>query len=88
MAKSPKKIRTPRETTALTLGFLALLLAVLTIMALLFLVPIAAIVLGCCTVLCGFISLMVDKAGTLPAVVGIGAGFLSVLSAIITMKML
>ena len=44
-------------------------------------------ILGGIAVLTGFASLMVGKSGTLPAIVAAVAGFLTVLSAIISMKM-
>lgn len=85
--KREKKERTPREATALMLGLVSLGLAVLGVGALMYVSAMVGAILGGCAVLCGFASLMVGKGGTLPAIVAAGAGFLTVLSAIISMKM-
>ena len=76
--KKEKQERTPREATALMLGLVA---------SLLWLSTLVAAILGGIAVLTGFASLMVGKSGTLPAIVAAVAGFLTVLSAIISMKM-
>lgn len=85
--KREKKERTPKEATALMLGVTALILAVLAVGALIYVSIMVAAILGGCAVLGGFASLMVGKGGILPAIVGAGAGFLTVLSAIITMRL-
>lgn len=82
-----KRVRTPRETTNLVLGVIALVLSVLGVAALLWLSALVGAILGGCAVLFGFGALMTGKGGTLPAVIGIVAGFLTVLSAIITMRL-
>lgn len=86
-AKRQKKERSPKDATALLLGCISLGLAVLTVLALLFVNSVVTFTLGICAVLVGFGSLMFGKGGTLPAVVGIGAAFLSILSMIITLRM-
>lgn len=85
--KKEKKERTPKEATALMLGIIALVLAILAVGALMYVSILVAAILGGCAVLGGFASLMVGKGGILPAIVGIGGGFLTVLSAIITMRL-
>ncbi|MGN1403427.1 MAG: hypothetical protein ACI4XB_03795 [Ruminococcus sp.] len=85
--KREKKERTPKEATALMLGIIALVLAILAVGALMYVSTLVAAILGGCAVLGGFASLMVGKGGILPAIVGIGGGFLTVLSAIITMRL-
>ncbi|MFR0950661.1 MAG: hypothetical protein ACLSFT_09100 [Ruminococcus callidus] len=68
-------------------GLVALGLAVVGVASLLWLSTLVAAILGGIAVLTGFASLMVGKSGTLPAIVAAVAGFLTVLSAIISMKM-
>lgn len=85
--KKEKKERTPKEAIALMLGIIALVLAILAVGALMYVSILVAAILGGCAVLGGFASLMVGKGGILPAIVGIGGGFLTVLSAIITMRL-
>ncbi len=85
--KPKKEKRTPREATALMLGLVSLGLAAAGIASLMWVSVLVAAVLGGCAVLGGFASLMVGKGGTLPAIVAAIAGFLTVLSAIISMKM-
>ena len=85
--KKEKRERTPREATALTLGLVSLGPAAAGIASLMWVSVLVAAVLGGCAVLGGFASLMVGKGGTLPAIVAAIAGFLTVLSAIISMKM-
>ena len=69
------------------MGLVALGLAVVGVASLLWLSTLVAAILGGIAVLTGFASLMVGKSGTLPAIVAAVAGFLTVLSAIISMKM-
>ena len=85
--KKEKRERTPREATALMLGLVSLGLAAAGIASLLWLSVLVAAILGGIAVLGCFASLMVGKGGTLPAIVAAGAGFLTVLSAILSMKM-
>ncbi len=85
--KKEKRERTPQEATALMLGLVSLGLAAAGIITLMWVSVLVAAILGGCAVLGGFASLMVGKGGTLPAIVAAGAGFLTVLSAIISMKM-
>ena len=83
----PKKERTPKEATALMLGVVALVLAILAIAAGYFLPVLVGAVLGIAAVIAGFASLMFGKGGLLPALVGIAAGFLNLLAAIVVSKM-
>lgn len=85
--KREKKERSPREATALLMGCVSLGLSVATVLALFYINFTVTFVLGICAVLAGFVGLMFGKGGTLLSVVGIGAGFLSILSMIITMRM-
>ena len=85
--KKEKKVRSPKEFTALLLGCFSLVLAILAVAALIFLSTTVGIVLGGCAILAGFISLFVGKGGTLPAVVGLVAGFLTILSAIVSIQL-
>ena len=85
--KKEKQERTPRDATALMLGLVALGLGVVGVASLLWLSTPVAAILGGIAVRTGFASLMVGKSGTLPAIVAAVAGFLTVLSAIIAMKM-
>lgn len=85
--KKEKRERTPREATSLMLGGVSLGLAVAAVGSLLFLSTLVGLILGICAVLIGFSGLMVGKGGTLLSVVGAGAGFLTILSAILTMKL-
>lgn len=85
--KREKKERSPREATALMLGLVSLGFAVLGVAAMLCVSFLVSAILGGCAVLGGFASLMVGKGGMLPAIVGAGAGFLTVLSAIVTMRL-
>lgn len=85
--KRQKKERSPKEATALMLGTVALGLAVVSVAALMFLSALVGAILGGCAVLGAFASLFVGKGGTFLAVVGMIAGFLTILSAIIQMKM-
>ncbi len=77
----------PKEFTALLLGVVALVLALLGIACLMWVETFVGAIVGGVGVLCGFVSLLVGKKGALPAVVAIVAGFLTVLSAIVTIKM-
>ena len=85
--KREKKERTPREATALMLGLVSLGLAVLGVGALMYVSTMVGAILGGCAVLCGFAGLMVGKGGLLPSIVGAGAGFLTVLSAMVSMQL-
>ncbi len=82
-----KRERTPREATALALGIMALGLSVGGVVGLIWVSVVVGAILGGFSVLFGFAALMVGKGGTFPAVIGIGAGFLTVLSAIVTMRL-
>ena len=79
------KLQTARNKIRTRL--VALGLAVVGVASLLWLSTLVAAILGGIAVLTGFASLMVGKSGTLPAIVAAVAGFLTVLSAIISMKM-
>lgn len=85
--RRPKKIQTPRERTALALGCFALGLSILGVAALLFVSHVVGIVLGGLGVALSFASLFCGKGGTLPAVVAMIAGFLTILSAVVTMRL-
>ncbi len=82
-----KKERSPKETTSLWIGCISLVLSILTVLALLYVNSVVTLIFGICAVLSGFISLMIGRSGTLPSVVGIGAGFLSILALLITMRL-
>lgn len=79
--KQEKTVRTPRESSSLLIGVLALLFSVAAAIMLFLNVPImvCAIFAGV-GALGGFISLLFGKSGTLPAIVAIGAGFMCVLA--------
>lgn len=79
--KQEKTARTPRESSSLLIGVLALLFSVAAAIMLFLNVPIivCAIFAGV-GALGGFVSLLFGKSGTLPAVVAIGAGFMCVLA--------
>ena len=83
----PKKKEPPKEATALMLGVVALVLAILAIASGYFLPVLVGAVLVIAAVLAGFASLMFGKGGLLPALVGIAAGFLNLLAAIVVSKM-
>lgn len=85
--KHEKKERTPREATAFVLGLAALGFAAGGIAMLLWVSVLAAAIFGGTAVLVGFSSLMVGKGGQFPAIVGAIAGFLTVLSAIVSMRL-
>ncbi|MCD7959277.1 MAG: hypothetical protein LUF89_07300 [Ruminococcus sp.] len=85
--KKEKKVRSAKEATSLMLGYVSLGLSILGVAALIFLSEIVAIVLGACALIAGFISLSIGKGDTLPSVVGLVAGFLSILSAVIVLKL-
>lgn len=86
--KRPKKNhqpeRTPKESSALLIGILAVVLSGIGILMLIFNVPVlvSAIFAGA-GVLCGFGSLLFGKGGALPAVVAIVAGFMCVLAVVV-----
>lgn len=79
--KQEKTARTPRDSSSLLIGVLALLFSVAAAIMLFLNVPImiCAIFAGV-GALGGFVSLLFGKSGTLPAVVAIGAGFMCVLA--------
>ncbi len=85
--KRQKRQLTPKEQTALVIGLVAILLSVVGVAALLWLSGVVGAILGGCGVVAGFISLMVGKGGTLPSVVAIVAGFLTVLSYLVMMQL-
>ena len=73
--KKPKKERTPKEATALMLGVVALVLAILAIAAGYFLPVLVGAVLGIAAVIAGFASLMFGKGGLLLQPAGCHCGF-------------
>lgn len=79
--KQEKTARTPRDSSSLLIGVLALLFSVAAAIMLFLNVPImiCAIFAGV-GALGGFVSLLFGKSGTLPAIVAIGAGFMCVLA--------
>lgn len=81
-ARKKRPRRSPKEFAALVAGCMSLAFAVLDVLALFFLSEIVAIVLAVCAIIAAFISLGMGKGGTLPAVVGLVAGFLSILAVI------
>ncbi|MCD8219870.1 MAG: hypothetical protein LUC50_05965 [Ruminococcus sp.] len=85
--KREKRQRTPKELTALMLGCVALLFSVLGVAAGFFLPMLVAAILGGCGVLAGFTSFFVGKGGTLPSVVAIVAGFMTILTYLITLRL-
>lgn len=85
--KRQKKVRTPRESVSLIVGVSALLAAGLSVMASYMLFPWLGVILGGCAVIAGLCSLVLNRYGALFAVMGMLAGFLNVLSAIVIMKM-
>ncbi len=85
--KRTRKQRTAKESTALILGIAAIFLAVLGVASLIWLSQVVAIVLGGCAIVGGFASLFVGKGGILPAVVALVAGFMTILSAMVSMQL-
>ncbi len=77
----------PKEFNALILGICSIVLAAFGMILLFLISGVAGAVLGGCAVIVGLISLFFGKKGALPAVVGLIAGFLTVLSYIATVAL-
>lgn len=80
--KKPKKVRTAKESIALVLSVCSLVCAVCAVFLLIFVSAngLPAAIFGGCAVLVGLGKFLVGKGGALFAVVGIIAGFLTILS--------
>ncbi len=85
--KRAQKVRTPRESTSLVVGIFSLILAALAVIMLIVLGGVAAAILGGCAIVAAFVTFILGKGGTLFAVVGLIAGFMTILSYLVTLAL-